>query len=299
MMFFFQNLPAKTHASFLMILALFMFTVMGICIRLSTASLPVIEVVFFRNFLATLILLPFITRAGFETLRMQKPRLFFLRAFVGTIGMFCGFTALTLIPLAEVTALSFTTPLFVTIGAVVFLGEIIKARRIIAICIGFMGTMIILQPGILDLSIGSILAIINALTIAMISIIVKLQTRTETQQAIVSWMVLLQIPLCLIPALWVWQWPDSQTWAFLWGLALAGTIAHICFTRACSLVDITALQPLEFIKLPFAVALAWIIFSEWPSLWTWIGGSIVFASTLYITHREMVAHEPQKPKARP
>ena len=89
-----------------MIAALFMFTVMGICIRLSAEHLPVIEVVFFRNFLAVLILLPLVARVGFGTLYMRRPKLFFLRAAINAVGMFCGFTALTLIPLAQMTALA-------------------------------------------------------------------------------------------------------------------------------------------------------------------------------------------------
>jgi drug/metabolite transporter (DMT)-like permease len=299
MMSIFDNLPAQTRASCLMIVALFMFTVMGICIRLSAAHLPVIEVVFFRNFLAVLILLPLVARVGFGTLRMQRPKLFFLRAAINAVGMFCGFTALTLIPLAQMTALSFTTPLFVTIGAVAFLGEVIRARRIAAICIGFLGTLIILQPGVVDVTIGALLALISALTIAMASLIVKTLTRSESQHAIVTWMVVMQAPLALIPALWVWQWPDLKTWGFLWGMALAGTIAHLCFTRAFSLVEITALQPLEFIKLPFAVLLAWVVFAEWPGLWTWVGGSIIFASTVYITRREAAARQSLRPTAGP
>ena len=280
-----------------MIMALFMFTVMGICIRLSAAHLPVIEVVFFRNFLAVLILLPLIARAGCGSLRMKRPKLFFLRAAINAVGMFCGFTALTLIPLAQMTALSFTTPLFVTIGAVLFLGEVIRARRIAAICVGFLGTLIILQPGVVDITSGALLALISALTIAMASLIVKTLTRSESQHAIVTWMVVMQAPLALMPSLWFWQWPNLLTWGFLWCMALAGTIAHLCFTRALSLVDITALQPLEFIKLPFAVILAWIIFSEWPGLWTFVGGAIIFTSTVYITHREAAARQSLQPTA--
>ena len=183
---FLSNLPAQTHAAYLMITALFMFTVMGICIRLSAATLPVIEVVFFRNFLAVLILLPLVTKFGYHTLRMHRPKLFFLRAAINAIGMFCGFTAITLIPLAQMTALSFTTPLFVTIGAVVFLGEVIRTRRIIAICIGFLGAIIILQPGFVELTLGTLLALVSALNIAMASLIVKSLTRSESQQAIVA-----------------------------------------------------------------------------------------------------------------
>jgi len=281
-----------------MILALFMFTVMGICIRLSAVHLPVIEVVFFRNFLAVLILLPLAARAGFGTLRMHRPKLFFLRAAINAVGMFCGFTALTLIPLAQMTALSFTTPLFVTIGAVLFLGEVIRARRIAAICVGFFGTLIILQPGVVDVTAGSFLALVHALTIALASLIVKVLTRSDSQHAIVTWMVVMQAPLALIPSLWVWEWPDLLTWGFLWGMALSGTIAHLCFTRAFSLVDITSLQPLEFIKLPFAVILAWVVFAEWPGVWTFVGGAVIFASTFYITRREAATRRSVQPTAR-
>ena len=282
-----------------MIVALFMFTLMGICIRLSAEHLPVIEVVFFRNFLAVLILLPLVARVGFGTLYMRRPKLFFLRAAINAVGMFCGFTALTLIPLAQMTALSFTTPLFVTIGAVLFLGEVIRARRIAAICVGFLGTLIILQPGVADLTAGSFLALVHALTIAMASLIVKVLTRSDSQHAIVTWMVVMQAPLALIPSLWVWQWPDLLTWGFLWGMALSGTIAHLCFTRAFSLVDITALQPLEFIKLPFAVILAWVVFAELPGLWTFVGGAVIFASTVYITRREAATKLSVQPTAGP
>ena len=228
---------------------------------------------------------------------MQKPKLFFLRAVINFGGMFCGFTALTLIPLAQMTALGFTGPLFVTIGAVLFLGEIIRARRIAAIAVGFLGTLIILQPGFTEISVGAMMALASALSIAMASLIVKKLTATETPEAIVTWMVAMQAPLALIPALGVWQWPSLESWGYLWAMALAGTIAHLCFTRAYRLVDITALQPLEFIKLPFAVILAWLIFSEWPGLWTWIGGAIIFASTVYITQREARAKKSLRPNA--
>jgi len=105
--------------------------------------------------------------------------------------------------------------------------------------------------------------------------------------------------LALIPSLWVWQWPDLLTWGFLWGMALSGTIAHLCFTRAFSLVDITALQPLEFIKLPFAVILAWVVFAELPGLWTFVGGAVIFASTVYITRREAATKLSVQPTAGP
>ena len=285
------------RATILMIVALFMFACMSVFIRLSTNSLPVVEVVFFRNALAVVLLMPLIMHTGWSSLRMNKPNLFFLRALINVGGMFAGFTALTLIPLAQVTALSFTGPLFVTIGAVLFLGEVIRARRIAGIIVGFFGTLIILQPGFNEISFGAVIALASTLSIAMASLIVKKLTATETPEAIVTWMVVMQSPLALMPAISVWQWPTLEAWVYLWAMALTATIAHLCFTRAFRLVDITALQPLEFIKLPFTVFLAWIVFAEWPGLWTWVGGTVIFASTVYITQREAKAKKSIRPNS--
>ena len=101
-----------------------------------------------------------------------------------------------------------------------------------------------------------------------------------------------------VPMLCVWEWPTAEAWLYLWGMALSGTAAHVLFTRAVGLVEITSLQPLEFAKLPFAVILAWLVFSEWPDIWIWIGGSVIFASTAYITRREAMARQPAIPEAK-
>jgi len=273
----------------MMLGAMLMFTVMGICIRLSSAHMPVIEIVFFRNALALVIMAPVLASKGVASIRMNRPKLFFGRAVINFVGMLSGFTAVTLIPLAKMTALSFTGPIFVTIGAALFLGEVIRIRRIAAIAVGFAGTLIILRPGLVDISTGTILALVSALSIAGATLIVKKMTETERASAIVFWMVMMQAPIALVPALLVWEWPTWQAWIYLWGMALSGTAAHVLFTRSCGLVEVTSLQPLEFAKLPFAVVLAWIVFAEWPDVWIWVGGAIIFASTAYITRREAMA----------
>lgn len=273
----------------MMLLAMLMFTVMGICIRLSSAFVPVLEIVFFRNALALLILAPILIRSGAASIRMNRPKLFFGRAVINFIGMLSGFTAVTLIPLADMTALTFTSPIFVTIGAALFLGEVIRMRRMAAIVVGFIGALIILRPGLVEVSTGAMLALVSSLTIAIASLIVKKMTETESASSIVFWMVMMQAPIALVPTLFVWQWPTAETWIYLWGMALSGTAAHVLLTRAIGMVEITSLQPLEFAKLPFAVVLAWMVFGEWPDIWIWLGGAIIFASTAYITRREALA----------
>ncbi|MEC7237251.1 MAG: DMT family transporter, partial [Pseudomonadota bacterium] len=157
----FQSMPVTLQASLMMLLALFFFTSMGICIRLSSAFVPVIEIVFFRNILAVLIMAPVLIRQGAGSIRMNRPKLFFSRASINFIGMLSGFTAVTLIPLAEMTALSFTGPIFVTVGAALFLGEVIRIRRIMAIAVGFVGALIILRPGLVEVSVGAMLALVS------------------------------------------------------------------------------------------------------------------------------------------
>ena len=285
----FTSLSPALQATLMMILAMLMFTMMGIFIRLSSTFVPVLEVVFFRNFLALLILAPLLIRSGVSSIRMNRPKLYFWRALINFIGMLSGFTAVTLIPLANMTALTFTSPIFVTIGAALFLGEVIRLRRMAAIAVGFLGALIILRPGLVEVSTGAMLALVSALTIAIASLIVKKMTETESASAIVFWMVMMQAPIALVPTLFIWQWPTAEAWLYLWGMALCGTAAHILLTRAFGMVEITSLQPLEFTKLPFAVVLAWMVFGEWPDIWIWLGGSVIFASTAYITRREALA----------
>ena len=226
-----------------------------------------------------------------------------MRGFFGAIGMLAGFTCLTLIPLAQATAISFSKPIFITIGATIFLGEIIKARRIAAIIIGIIGMLIIVQPGVNSLSFGIMLAIIAALAHSINALIVKKLTLTDTPQAIVTWMVIILIPITFIPAVTVWQWPSFETWLYLWGIAIVGTLAHFSWTKSYTMAEITSLESIEFIKLPIMALFGWMIFSEIPGTWTWIGGSIIFMSTIYISRREAKAtnslklnHEAQEPK---
>lgn len=282
----FNRLPQSVRASLLMLAAMCFFTSMTVFIRLSAEGVPSLEVVFFRNFLALLLLLPWILRQGPGVLKTKRHGLYWLRATINFVAMAAGFTAFTLIPLTEATALGFTAPLFATIGAVLVLGEVIRVRRIAALLAGFAGMLVILRPGFESISFGAALALLNAAGLAMTALVVKKLTATERPEAIVIWMVLIQSPLSLVPALFVWVWPSPETLFWLFCLAGAGTLGHLCWTKACAMAEITQLQPFEFVKLPLIAIAGFVLFSEVPTLWVWIGGAVIFASTAYITHRE-------------
>jgi len=292
---FFRLQNSQTKAIILNILSIVCFSIMVIFIRKASENLHILEVVFFRNLLALIVMLPILKSIGFTAIKMNNTRLFFMRGFVGAIGMIAGFTCLTLIPLAQATAISFSQPLFITIGATIFLGEIIKARRIAAIIVGIIGMLIIVQPGFNSLSFGIMLAIISALALSVNALIVKKLTLTDTPHAIIIWMVVMLIPITLIPAILVWEWPSFETWLYLWGIAILGTLAHFAWTKSYAMADITSLEPIGFIKLPIMALLGWMIFSEIPGTWTWIGGLIIFMSTIYISNREAKATNSLKP----
>ena len=266
--------------------AMILFSTMGVFIKLSSSQLHPLEVVFFRNFLALFFLTPWIFKQRATVFKSNRKKLYTLRAVFNVVGMAAGFTALTLIPLAEATALSFTAPLFATLGAALILGEVVRQRRIIAIFFGFIGMLIILRPGIEAISPGALLAIANAITIAITVLIVKKLTTTEKPITIVAYMALLQTPMALIPALFYWEWPSLITWTWLFCLAGAGTIGHLMYTKAIQLAEVSQLQPIDFVRLPIIALFGYIVFAEKPGIWVWIGGAVIFLSTAYVTHRE-------------
>ena len=291
----FKSQSNQTRASILKFLSIVLFAFMVVFIRKASEDIHVLEVVFFRNLLAFIVMLPILKSAGLAAIKMKNTKLFFMRAFIGAIGMIAGFACLTLIPLAQAIAISFSQPLFITIGAAIFLGEIIKARRIAAIIVGIFGMLIIVQPGFTSFSFGIMLSIVAAVSLSINALIVKKLTVTDTPEAIIMWMVIMLIPITFVPAITVWQWPSFDTWLYLWGIAILATLAHFSWTKAYSMAEISSLEPIGFIKLPIIALLGWLIFSEIPGTSTWIGGLIIFISTIYISHRETKSANSLKP----
>lgn len=262
------------------------FAGMSITIRYAAEKQHPFEIAFFRNLFGLLFALPLLFSSGIGVLKTGRMGLYFVRCLVGLCGMLTGFWSLVHLPLADAIALSYTTPLFVTIGAVLVLGEVVRARRWTAVAIGFVGTLIILRPGVHALGFAAAVALLSSALSASAAISVKFLSRTENPDAIVIYMVLIMTPLSLLPALPVWQWPDAYSWFWMALTGLLGTLGHVMLTRAYRLGDVSALQPINFIQLPFVAALAWWLFSESLDGWTALGAGIIFASTFYIGRRE-------------
>ncbi len=292
-------LPAPLAAAGAMIAASLFFAALSAFVRYLGQSLHPFEVAFFRSLAGLGFMLPWLVRHGFIGMRTNRLWLYSWRCLFGLIAMLCNFTSLALLPFEQAVALSFTTPLFSTMGAALILGETVRIRRWAATIIGFLGVLIMLRSGAqgpptLSLSLsgqglGVALGIAAAMFSAVTTLIVKNLANTEPSDAVVTYMVLLLTPMSLLPALPVWEWPAWPLWPFIAAMGVFGSLGHMCFMRAFAWSDASAVMPYDYTRLLFAAVIGYFAFSEAPDLWTWAGAAVIACSTIYIAHRETLA----------
>ena len=251
------------------------------------------QTVFCRLFFAFVVMLPMVLRVGINAVTTTQFKTYMLRSVSGIIAMWTWFYAVTLIPIGEQTALSFLAPLFTTMGAALVLGETVRVRRWLAIAIGFIGALIIIRPGIIDFTLGHFVATASALAMGCSMLIIKHLTKRDNPLVIVFISHLIMMPMALLPAVFVWEWPVFEAWLILIATGPVAVIGHITMTKAYKLADASFVAGVDYARLPFAVLFGWIMFGELSDIWTWLGASIIFASSLYVIRREM--REPQRP----
>ena len=200
------------------------------------------------------------------------------------------FTAVAITPLAEIVALGFTAPVFATVLGVLILKEIVGLHRWSAICVGFLGAMVIVQPGFAELSEGHFLTLLASLSWASVLLFVKSLARTESSLTIVAYMAVLLTPLSLVPALFVWQWPTWQDLAWLALMGAIGNTVHFIWPLALREADLSVIMPFDFTKLLWIALLAYVFFDEVPGWSAWAGGVLIFLSGIYIAHRETIRY---------
>ncbi len=260
-------------------------------VRHMSAGLPPFEIAFFRSFFGLLILAPWLMRSGLGVLRTKRLGLYTLRCALGVATMLMWFTAISMVPLADAVALGFTSPLFVILGAALFLGEVVRGRRLGVTLCGFAGALIILRPGGGVLDPGAVLVLLSAVTLAGANLSVKELSRTEPVQAIVTYMVIFMVPLTFIPALLVWQTPTPAQLAELAGLAALATLGNYAMTRAVAVADASAVMPYDYARLPFAALIGFFVFGEISDAATWIGAGVIAVASLYLAHHESKAEQ--------
>jgi drug/metabolite transporter (DMT)-like permease len=284
-----QALPPNLRGILWVGLSGALFALLNVFTLIPSQHLNPFVMAFMRYFFGTLMLLPIVLKLGVHrAMSTDRLPLHLFRGCIHAGGMFLWFVGLPLTTLASVTALGFTGPIFVTIGAAMFLGEKVRLRRWIAVAVGFAGAMIIIRPGVGDLGLGAICILISTPIFSASNLISKALARTETANKIVIWQHLTILIFACPVALWFWQTPTQTD--FLWFVAagLCGTLGHICQQNGYQLADITLLQPIGFLSLLWNALLGYFLFFQQPDVWTFVGAAVIFASALYISHREAV-----------
>lgn len=255
-------------------------------VRQVSADMHPFEIAFFRNFLGLFLLAALFQRAGWGALRTRQWGLHAARAAVNSLSMIAFFVSLTLAPFASVTALGFTAPLFAAIGAAVFLGEKMRARRWIATIAGLCGVLVIVRPGFAEVGLGELLVILSAVGWSVALLLIKTMSRTDSALAITAYMNLLLTPITLAFAVFVWTWPSFTQLLWLTGIACAGTLAQTSLNQALRHGEVAVVMPIEFVRVIWAALIGLYIFGEPLDIWVGAGAAIIVASTSYIAYRE-------------
>ncbi|PSL22089.1 threonine/homoserine efflux transporter RhtA [Shimia abyssi] len=267
--------------------------VTGVCfvgvtvlVKFVGSRIPAVEAAFLRYALGVVFLVPMvqpILRAG---LTNRQVSLFTLRGVVHTIGVGCWFFAMTRIPLAEVTAMNYMAPIYVTIGAALFLGEKLAMRRIFAIAMALLGAFVILRPGFRELNPGHVAMLFTALAFGVSYLLAKVLS-DELPPTVLVGMLSVSVTIGLAPAaILVWVTPTLNELLLLFGVACFATAGHYTMTLAFRAAPVTVTQPVSFLQLIWSVLIGWIIFSEAPDVWVVLGGVLIVSAICFITWRE-------------
>lgn len=246
-----------------------------------TRELGVFQLMELRSVIGLLMLYPLIYQnGGLASMKTSRPIQHIGRNILHYIAQYGWFLAITLIPLAQVVAIEFTMPIWTAVFAVGFLGERLNAWKILAIILGLIGVIVIVQPGAAQISNGQLLMVAVAIGFGASIVMVKSLTRTDTGVAIVFWMGVIQSVIGLAPAVYYWQWPALHLWPWILMIAFCGTYSHYCMTQAMRFADATIVVPMDFLRVPLSAAVGWLIYSEQLDLATIAGAALILTGNL-------------------
>jgi drug/metabolite transporter (DMT)-like permease len=275
------------------LLAITCFSIMAALIKLSFergAQTP--EVMFYRSFFGLPPLILWIAwNSKWDAWRSARPRAHLGRSLIGIVSMTLGFSALALLPLAEATTISFGAPLFALALSAPLLGERVAAKKWVAVAFGFLGVLVVMQPGGDLPLVGTLVALGAALGVALVTVTLRSISRTESTQTTVLWFTLFVtlVTGALLP--WFGRSHDLETWLLLVGIGLFGGVGQIGLTASLRFAPIATLAPLDYLQLLYAVLFGWLLFGAQPALTTWAGAALIIASVLATLPRRRKAEE--------
>ncbi len=253
------------------------FSAMAIAARIVLSDLTPLQLMFYRNIIASGVLLCCLPLIGGHRLIVRQPATQLVRHSVHFAAQYAWFVAISLIPLAQVFALEFTVPIWSLLFAALLLDEKITPPRLAAVALGFLGSLIIVRPGLVPVEHGTVVMLIGAFAFGIAHTLTRKITLTDSPLSVLVLMNFLQLPMAAIAFIFDPIVPPAWQWPCLVSIALAALSAHYCLTKALSLAPANVVIPMDFLRLPLIALLAWWIFDEMLDLWVFAGATIMLA----------------------
>ncbi len=290
-----RGVPDAVIGAFWMLVSAFCYVASATILRSLGDTYSPCELTFMRSLSATAIIWPMFLHQGTK-MTLIPPRFGMHLAVAGFsyLGILFWFKAASIMPVADFFALQFTTPLFTIAMAIFFLRERADLASWIATIVGFVGVLIVLRPGMMEISIGAIAALLSSVGYASVNTVIKSLSRTTSPTIIVFYGNLLLAPISLPMAMVEWKTPLLEDWPAILAISILSTIGYLTITKGITLAPARVIQPVNFMRMPLAAVAGWIFFTEFPDIWTWVGAVVIFLATTYAVQRG--ARQDRKPK---
>lgn len=289
----FNTLSVVIQAAWWMTLSAFAYAAsIGIAHHL-TEHLPVFEVALGRNVFAVAFMTPWLMKVGLSAMRTSHFGMHAVRGLFSAANVWFLFGALAVAPIADVSAITFMMPIVASILAVLFFREKTSVWQWVATLAGFGGVLIVIRPGMADFNPGLLLAVASVIAGSAVAMLIKGLLKHDPSDTVAAWLFVSHTVLGLIPAIIVWIQPSWQDVLWMALLGYLGTVIQRAFNRSMALADATVVLPFNFTRLIWAALFGFLFFAEIPDIWTWIGGTVIFLASVWLT-RISTAHKKQQ-----
>lgn len=282
----FHRLPDNLKGIAFLMLASFVFALMALLIKLLGQRLHITQILLVRQVGMVIMVAPAIMRNFPGSLHSERPGLQLLRVGCALVAMLCGFTAVIHMPLAEATAIFFAKSFFVTIFAVIFLAETVGVYRWSAVLIGFIGVIVMLQPGTDNFSIYGLASLVGAAGAAGVMILLRLLAQRDSAVTIMTYGSLGVGLVMIVPGLYYWLQPTASEWLLLAAVAVVSYFGQKCNIFAYKYGEASLLASLDYVRLLWATWFGFLVFDQFPGLPTWFGAAIVIVAAIFTIYRE-------------
>jgi drug/metabolite transporter (DMT)-like permease len=282
----FSAMPGNARGVIWMILAALFYACTYGVVRYLSESFVTFQIVFFRSSLGLVFMLPWAIRAGIDGLKTTRTGLYVGRTVLNYFGMVTLMWGIAMLPLQDVTALMFTSPLFTVLFVALILGEHVGLRRWSALIVGFAGALVIIRPGFQEVGLPAAGILFTAASYALVNTANKSLATTDDSNKIVFYMFALMVVAGIGPAIYVWRMPTLEHVPWILAMGAFSALATQCVVRSVAVGEAGAVMPFNFLKLPFSVVIGFAFWAEFPDLWTAAGALVIFSSTYYIARRE-------------